>query len=45
MKNFYIEPEDIAGLSVLEIEQLRNKLGIKVCLGGDGLVGERVFWR
>lgn len=30
VKNFYIEPEDIAGLSVLEIEQLRNKLGIKV---------------
>ena len=32
VKNFYIEPEDIAGLSVLEIEQLRNKLGIKVRL-------------
>ena len=47
VKNFYIEPEDIAGLSVLEIEQLRSKLGIKVGratrddaggIGGEGEV-------
>ncbi|XP_043200369.1 ATP-dependent RNA helicase DDX42-like isoform X1 [Amphibalanus amphitrite] len=30
VKNFYIEPDDIGALSLLEIDQLRHKLGIKV---------------
>ena len=30
VKNFYIEPDDIGALSMLEIDQLRHKLGIKV---------------